>query len=309
VKTTYGLAGLRIVSDFPLPGLQICLDAARARDEVVIRHAHIPEALASATATFRNGHFIGSYDGKEVLLDIAAAGRFLVREGKEILMDRVPSSDDGEVRAYLLGTALGLLCHQRGVTPLHASAIDVADGCVAFVGVSGAGKSTLIAALARRGHRVISDDVCFLRLAADDTVQAWPGVTRIRLWEEAKAALGYDGPGVEREMHGYNKYFVPVRPPPNPSASRRLRRVYQLHGAADGATRVARLRGGEAVDVLLQNVYRLSFAERLGYKPHAFKFCALAARDVSVYRFSRPLDFSALGRGIELLESHLQSIT
>jgi hypothetical protein len=109
-------------------------------------------------------------------------------------------------------------------------------------------------------------------------------------------------------MHGYNKYFVPVRPPRNPSASRRLRGVYQLHAAADGATKVTRLRGAAAVEVLLQNVYRLGFAERLGYKPHAFKFCARAAYDVPVFRFSRPIGFNLLGHGVELLEDHLRSI-
>jgi len=43
----------------------------------------------------------------------------------------------------------------------------------------------------------------------------------------------------------------------------------------------------------------------LGYKPNAFIFCAAAARDVPVFRFSRPLDFDALSQSIELLENHL----
>ena len=134
-----------------------------------------------------------------------------MRAGKEILIDSAPSSNDDEIRAYLLGTAFGLLCHQRGITPLHAAAIDVAGGCVAFVGESGAGKSTLVAALAQRGHQVIADDVCFQQLDDQGSIQSWPGIERIRLWEEAMDALDCDGPGVEREMHGYNKYFVPVR--------------------------------------------------------------------------------------------------
>jgi hypothetical protein len=202
---------------------------------------------------------------------------------------------------------LGLLCHQRGITPLHASAIDLADGCVAFVGDSGAGKSTLVAALARHGHAVICDDVCYLRLGDNDNVQAWPGISRIRLWEDARTALGYNGPGVEREMHGYNKYFVPIRSPRNPTESRRLRRVYQLLPASGAATEVTRLHGAAAVEILMQNVYRLDPAARLGYKPHAFKFCATAARDVSVFQFSRPLGFKFLDQGIESLDNHLRN--
>lgn len=121
-------------------------------------------------------------------------------------------------------------------------------------------------------------------------------------------ALGCDGPGVEREMHGYSKYLVPVRLPRNPRECRRLRRVYQLHPAPDGATKVTRLRGAAAVEVLMQNVYRLNLAERLGYKPHAFMVCATAARDVPVFQFSRPLGFEALSQSIKLLENHLSDM-
>jgi hypothetical protein len=303
--SAYRLGGLRIISDVPLLGLQACPIKAVTKDEVVIRRASIPKGLASTTATFRDGEYIGEYNGTEVLIDIPTAGRFLVRAGKEILIEPAASSDEGEIRNYLLGTVFGLLCHQRGIVPLHAAAIDVAGGCVAFVGESGAGKSTLVAALARRGHQVIADDVCFHQIDDKGNVKSWPGLGRIRLWEEAMYALGCGGPGVEREMRGYNKYSVPVRPARNPSGFRRLRRVYQLYEASDDTIKLTRLRGAAALEVLMQNVYRLGLAERLGYKPHAFFVCATTARDVPVFRFSRPLGFGALNRNIEYLERHL----
>ncbi len=177
--TIYWLGGLRIASDFPLFGLQVCQSGTERPCDVVIRCAPISEGVASSTAKFLDGHFSGTYNGKEVLLS-RKMGRFLLRSGQEILIDLAPSADDDEVRAYLLGPVFGALCHQRGITPLHASAIDVSDGCVAFVGASGAGKSTLVAALARRGNEIIADDECFLQLAADGQMLAWPGLSRIR---------------------------------------------------------------------------------------------------------------------------------
>src|SRR5215831_12802007 len=202
--TIYSFGGLRIASDFPLVDLQACRNEPEARCEVVIHRAPIPDGVAAATARFLEGHYSGTYNGREVLLDSPAIGRFLLRAGKEILMDLAPSSDDDEVRAYLLGAVFGALCHQRGITPLHASAIDVPGGCVAFVGPSGAGKSTLVATLARCGHEIITDDACFLHVGTNGDVQTWPGISRIRLWEDARAALGFEGPGVEREIWGYN---------------------------------------------------------------------------------------------------------
>src|SRR5215472_4930531 len=206
----YELGGLRIVSDFPLFGLQACQNEVEVDFDVAFRCTHIPEQIGSAVAKS------GTYNGREVLFDIPAVARFLLRAGREILIDLAPSADDDEVRAYLLGVVFGALCHQRGITPLHASAIDVVDGCATFVGDSGAGKSTLVAALARRGHPVITDDVCFLQTGPDGDTQVWPGISRIRLWEDAKAALGFDGPDVEREIYEYNKYFIPIGPPRNP---------------------------------------------------------------------------------------------
>jgi hypothetical protein len=305
----YRLCDLRIVSDFSLDGLQACRDDSAALHEIVIRRAHIPEGLASVTATFRNGQYIGTYNGRELLIDIPAAARFIVRDGKEILIDPAPFSDAGEVRAYLLGMALGLLCHQRGgITPLHASAVDVADGCVAFVGDSGDGKSTLAAALAQRGYSPICDDVCFMHLGTNENLRAWPGISRIRLWEDSRAALGYKGPGVEKEIHGYSKYFVPVTPPQNPAESRRLRRVYELHPGPSSAPELTRLRGGAAIEALMQNIYGIRGAEHMGYKPRAFIVCAAAARNTEVFRFNRPLGFDALSHGIDCLEKHLRDV-
>lgn len=304
----YGLGGLRIFSDFPLYGLQVCRDETEVRYEVVIRRAHISNDTASATARFVSGRYSGIYDGREILLDSPRVGRFLLRGGNEILIDLASSSNDDEVRAYLLGAVFGVLCHQRGIIPLHASAIDVADGCIAFVGTSGAGKSTLVAALARRGHEVIGDDEFFLQLGINGDVLAWPGISRIKLWEDARAALGFEGPGFEQVMDGYKKYFIPVRPPQNPMASRPLRGVYQLHRVPNGTTEISRLRGTDAVEALMRNVYPPGLADYLGYQSNVLLVCSATARDVPVFRLSRPLEFAALDQGIELLESHLRDM-
>jgi hypothetical protein len=298
----YKFGGLRIASAFPLFGLQVCRNETEAQCDVVIRCASIPEGAASASANFLDGQ----YSEREVLLDYPAVGRFLLRAGKEIVMDLAASSNDDEVRAYLLGAVFGALCHQRGVTPLHASAIDVADGCVAFVGASGAGKSTLVAALAQRGHEVISDDECFLQLGTSGDAQAWPGISRIWLWDDSMTVLGFDGAGVERELHGYKKYLAPVRSPRNPTQSRPLRRVYQLNRAPNGVAEVTRLRGADAVEVLMQNVYPRSLAHHPDYQSHVFLVCAATARDVPVFRFDRPWNFASFDQGIDLLENHLR---
>ena len=288
-------------------GLRPALTELAKGYDVIIRQAAIPAEIAAATANFCEGRYSGTYNGRDVLL-ARAASRFLVRAGEEILIEPAPDADDHDVHAYLLGAVFGTLCHQRGITPLHASAIDVAGGCVAFVGESGAGKSTLVAALARAQHAIIGDDECFLQRSADGGLQVWPGTRQIRLWEDAKTALGLNAPGTKRATPGRDKYVVPVRPPQNPIGARPLRRVYQLHCAADDVIKVTRLRGAEAVEVVMQNIYPPGLAEHLGYQTHVFTVCAAVAREVPVFRFSRPRDFAAFDRGIECLERHLRTV-
>ncbi len=250
----------------------------------------------------------GELNENEFLLKIAGVGKYLLRHGNEILVDQAPSSTPREFSSYLLGTMFGVLCHQRGIMPLHASAINFVNGCIAFVGDFGSGKSTLAAALAQRGHEVIADDTCFLTLDTKHEVRAWPGINQIRLWKDAITALGCEGLGIEVALGGRNKYFVPAQAQSNPGEPRRLYRVYQLSTATNESfPDVNWLHGAAAIEVLMQNVYRLCFAEYMGFKPAAFMLCAETARKVPVFRFSRPLLFDTLDKSLDLLEGHLRA--
>jgi hypothetical protein len=303
--TKYGFAGLYIRSELPLPGVTSWPDDIAAGEKILIRRAKIPRSLSNVTAVFAEGQC----NDEELLLNIEGVSRYLMRGGNEICVDQTAGSTPGEVCAYLLGTAFGVLCHQRGILPLHASGVDVTDGCVVFIGKSGAGKSTLVAAMAARGHRVISDDVCFLQRGEREHIRVWPGLNRLRLWEDAMKALRCGGSEVEREFRRFNKYHIPLPPLPNPNESRRLRRIYQLHAAPEGDRAVInRLQGATALEVLMQNVYRSSLAEHMGHKRALFVACAAAARDIPIFQFSRPLCFHALSESVDLLEDHLSDL-
>ena len=67
-----------------------------------------------------------------------------------------------DAATYLLGPVLGWVLRVRGVACLHASSVAIGGVAAAFVGPAGAGKSTTAAALARRGHPVVSDDIVAL---------------------------------------------------------------------------------------------------------------------------------------------------
>jgi hypothetical protein len=92
-------------------------------------------------------------DGTEFWLD---------REGTEVWGTWPGNVTIEDAATYLLGPILGRVLRLRGVTCLHASAVAFGEQAVAFVGPAGAGKSTTAAALALRGHAILSDDVVAL---------------------------------------------------------------------------------------------------------------------------------------------------
>ena len=89
---------------------------------------------------------------------------------------------------FLLGAAFTVLTYQRGLLPLHASAV-VQDGAVcAFSGPSGAGKSTLAATLADQRYPFFTDDVLLIQPStAPDEVLCYAGPKDLKLWEDALA--------------------------------------------------------------------------------------------------------------------------
>jgi hypothetical protein len=119
------------------------------------------------------------FDGMQFWLD---------REGKTVWALWPDSSSLEDAATYLLGPVLGLLLRLRGVTCLHASAVALGKFAVAFAGFEGAGKSTTAAALARRGHAVISDDIVALA-ERDGAFFVLPAYPYLCLWPESVEML------------------------------------------------------------------------------------------------------------------------
>lgn len=96
----------------------------------------------------------------------------------------VQGADLSLLSVLVAGTALAILLALRGVTVLHASAVQVDQGAVAFIGGSGMGKSTLATLCCSRGARLITDDL--LRLTPRGTQFSCAlGATEVRLRKSA----------------------------------------------------------------------------------------------------------------------------
>jgi len=98
----------------------------------------------------------------ELLLKVNNIANYYVKDGKKIIIEKHNSSSNKEVELFLMGPVLGALFHQRGILPIHGSAIKINNFCIIISGVSGVGKSTLAAAFLKKKYKILADDISII---------------------------------------------------------------------------------------------------------------------------------------------------
>lgn len=303
----YSCFGLYIRSDMALPELGNRHEPAADAEQpaIEIKLGPVASELANSHRKLRSMH-VG--DG-EVQLNVHDIARYRIRDGREIIIEPAPDSTRRNVRLFLLGSAIGLLCHQRGLLPLHANAI-VANGCaVAFVGASGAGKSTLAAHFSRAGYEVLCDDICVVSRDESGRPFAWPGLPRLKLWREAAENFGHDSAGLERAIEGLDKFHVPLTRVGAPTRPYPLRAVYALQvSTPEGGSEIARRRGSAALGAILHQTYRRHWLEVMGLSQQHFARCIEIANRIDVYSAPRLWGYDVFEREAEKIERHVQAV-
>ena len=300
----YSCFNFRLRSEIPLAELIPATETGDDRPVVEVRIGPVPESLPGAAAPRHGIQAAGS----DALLTVPNIGRYLVRDGAEIFVDPVPGTSERNLRLFLLGSAIGLLCHQRGLLPLHANAIVAGGLAIAFAGRSGAGKSTLAAHFQSAGYEVLCDDVCVLSFDPDGRPFAWPGLPRLKLWGDAASAFGHDTSGLDRAMDDMDKYHVPIAAA-GPARPIPFSRLYVLARAGAGEEgEIRRLRGREAMDAVLAQTYRGAYLETMGLSGRHFAQCAALVASAEIWSASRAWGFEIFAKEATRLERHVASI-
>jgi hypothetical protein len=95
-----------------------------------------------------------------------------------------PDADPEIISVLVAGTLLAFVLALRGEPVLHASAVQIGDEALAFVGASGMGKSTTATLFCADGARLITDDVLRLDLTRTPPTCSL-GATELRLRKSA----------------------------------------------------------------------------------------------------------------------------
>jgi hypothetical protein len=195
------LYGLRISSELPLlqgrrscrhddPDLVITVGEQIAQQEVPPAGEQLlhfaPEDDEPYYSFARRGH--GGY----VLRFFQTCDFVLSEDLRRAEVRLMHDADVGVAGVLGAGALLSFVLAMQGIPVLHASAVQIADSGVAFVGYSGMGKSTMATLMCASGARLITDDV--LRVAVDDIPRCRLGGGELRLRKAADdLAQRFDG--------------------------------------------------------------------------------------------------------------------
>jgi hypothetical protein len=282
VSYTYRAYGLTIQVPFACPALTPA-DAGPAADavDVVVRERPVPGRLSAP----RFGE--ASWDaapGEFLLRGGQRSGRFLVEDGG-VLLERNRECDEAVLARHFTDQVLAALLRHRGLLVLHANAVQTPDGVVVIGGESGSGKSTTLAALLRRGCRMLSDDVTALRPGdVPGVIEVVPGAAQIHLTQDAAEGLGYAVSPAQLQPWRRMKTAVSARDSMTGQAGQ-LRALYLLRPSGGEEVVAARVTGGGKFLALQECLYGPMFAEE---HPALFPLMSAVVAAVPFYRLDRP---------------------
>jgi hypothetical protein len=293
----YILCMWKVLSEIELPELPLA--GAEALEEPALR-----VSLGSVAQPPAAGFVVT--DGGDVLLRIPVLGDFFVsRTGDEVIVQAQANVDPLQLRNCLYGSVLATVCYLRGLFPLHGSSVLMHDAAIAFSGQSGAGKSTLAMAVARRGHPLLSDDVCALDLRDTAHPMLRPAIPRTKLFADTIDHFQLGASDLyTHTARGSKGHFSMAGALADTRVGRALplRAVYMLDARDQDQVSLVALRGKNCFSFWMQQAHRSVIGYKLGFRQRIFQQVSVLASTVPVYLLRRPRRLSALESTVQLLE-------
>jgi hypothetical protein len=293
----YRVFGLTVASEYELPELEKIAHSEQTDVRIVL--GETPPELAGATLC--RPHL--QIAPQSLLLKVRVAGDFWVRDGQEIVVNPLPDVPAENVRLFLLGSAFGAILYQRGILPIHGSALVYGGQTLILTGVTGAGKSTMAAALVRKGCKLLTDDVAAVTFDSVGMPWVQPAYPQQKLWRDSAAAMDLATGRLLRVMADQAKYAIPAVElyHAEPAILTTVFHLTKPVGNEAAMLCLEPVRGVAKLPLILQNVYRPRFVKGLGIQGEHLQRCFRLAEKVKTARVHRTRDLGELEKLTELV--------
>lgn len=300
INYRYILSGCHTHSEIPLTSVsRSTLDVERA--DVLIQMGHGVSPIEETGARMIFEHFT-----ELSRIRIGTVADFEIRAGKVITVWPAAGATQNDIEIFLCGPVWATLCHQRGLLPLHASAIVGDRGIVAFAGHSGAGKSTTAALMHSEDCRLFADDILPIAFIGNSDPGAWPYLRRLKLRGDSIVQLALTPAAPVSERLDKEKSFVELKYLADDKWSR-LERLYLLDIANDSTSCIERLVGAEAVHTLIAQTYHRDFIILRRWFDKHLTLCAKLASKIAIYRLCRPALLGSENEYSHLIKTHMKN--
>lgn len=212
---------------------------------------------------------------------------FQVKDGKEIIVSAFEGANKDIIRLYILGSSFGALLLQRGIYPLHGSAIAIDGKAFAIVGDSGAGKSTLASAFMERGYYLLSDDVIAVKFSKENHPIVIPSYPQQKLWQQSLDAFGISNEKLRPIYGRENKFCKPVINKFH-ATQLPLGGIFELVKTNGDSISIRPIHGLELLQKLFAHSYRQFLITKLDLTKWHFSKSTLVAERLPFYQIERP---------------------
>ena len=287
----YRVHGLVLASEIELPELAPRRVPPQTEPDLHIKIGSVSKVAQPVGSTIG---FVRVSEGT-AYLEVPEVARYLVRDGREIIIDPYRVAEPDPIRTFLHSWAMAMVCLQRDLLMLHASGVAFGGRVVAFAGDQGAGKSTLAAHCVRQGAKLFADDMLRISFPADGRPQAIPGMPFVKLWRNALDGIGDTGDAAAPDHTRAGKSLVSFA---GAIVDCELPLACVLVLEHDENAREAtfdRLSGAAAVTALVTNSHGwIRSLDVAGRRPSHFKDCVRLANSIEVFRLTRRMDATQL---------------
>ena len=279
----YGAYGLHVRSAVALPFGPLQPKPSSAPD-VTVRLGAVPQTLPADAGKTTKGPIWQARPGA-FLIELEGVARYLATDGCDILVEPLGGNAD-DVASAFVSAALAPCLQQRGVVTLHAAAVASQAGAVLLLGPSAVGKSSLAAALVRRGHALLADDITGVVLDAGGQPLALPAFPRQKLWAQTLDRMGWRAQAGARVRQGLDKHWTePERYCAEPQP------VLAAVALAEGTAAEIDIRlvsCGDAFWALTENTHRKRALDAMDGTARHFRTVTALARRVPMLLATRP---------------------
>ncbi|MEH7493790.1 aldolase [Neobacillus niacini] len=222
-----------------------------------------------------------------VMFKVPDTAIFLIEEGRQITVSPLNKHKEDVIRLYLLGSCMGAILMQRGILPLHGSAIAINGKAYAIVGESGAGKSTLATALLYKGYQLLTDDVIGVYFTKENVPMVIPSYPQQKLWQESLDEFGIDSQGYKSVYQRENKFAIPIKDQFSPIPLQ-LAGLFELSFTENEEIELKQLKGISRLQTLLIHTYRNILIPNLGLTNWHFTNSIKIINQINMYQLRRP---------------------